>query len=140
MKSMLILALAAFAPSAFAADLKIQIDGLRSASGTVLLDLHNDPSAFPREAARAARQVRIKVNGPSVSTTVKNLPNGVYAFTFLHDENGNGRLDTNGLGIPTEGVGFSNDPTIGLSAPSFQRCSFSIEGRSGQIRATTKYF
>lgn len=137
---MLILALAAFAPSAFAADLKIQIDGLRSASGTVLLDLHNDSSAFPREAAKAVRQVRIKVSGPSVSTTVKNLPNGVYAFTFLHDENGNGRLDTNGLGIPTEGVGFSNDPTIGLSAPSFQRCSFSIEGRSGQIRATTKYF
>lgn len=45
---------------------------------------------------------------------------------MIHDENDGGRLDTNGMGVPTEGYGFSNDAQGFLSAPSFDAAAIAI--------------
>lgn len=47
------------------------------------------------------------------------LPAGRYAIAVLYDENPNHKLDRNTIGWPKEGFGFSNNPKVGLSAPSF---------------------
>ena len=39
-----------------------------------------------------------------------NLPAGNYAVQVMHDENENNKLDTNFMGMPIEGYGFSNNP------------------------------
>ena len=42
--------------------------------------------------------------------------------------------------IPQEGFGFSNNPTIGLSEPSFSDCNFDIEeGQSLAVPITLIY-
>ena len=46
--------------------------------------------------------------------TFKGLKDGVYAIAIIHDENTNGKLDTNFIGIPAEGVAFP--PIRGCSA------------------------
>ena len=56
-----------------------------------------------------------------------DLPSGTYALALIHDENGNGRLDTM-FGIPREGFGFSRNPVIRFGAPSF---------RSAEVAVTT---
>jgi uncharacterized protein (DUF2141 family) len=37
-----------------------------------------------------------------------NIPKGIYALAVIYDENMDGKLGTNLLGVPTEGYGFSN--------------------------------
>ena len=49
----------------------------------------------------------------------RDLPPGVYAVSVRHDENLNGKLDTNFLGIPKEGYGASNNPSKKLREPTF---------------------
>jgi uncharacterized protein (DUF2141 family) len=52
----------------------------------------------------------------------------------FHDANNNGELDTNILGVPTEGYAFSRDARGVMSAPSFD--SAAIELTESGARAT----
>ena len=62
-----------------------------------------------------------------LASTLKfeDLPSGTYALALIHDENGNGKLDTM-LGIPKEGFGFSKNPVIRFGAPSFKSAQVPI--------------
>ena len=55
-----------------------------------------------------------------------DLADGQYAVKVFHDENNNHSLDTNMLGVPSEGYGFSNN--AGSFGPaSFKDASFSLQ-------------
>ncbi len=56
---------------------------------------------------------------------VPGLPYGDYAIAVLHDENGNGKLDTM-MGIPREGFGFSRNPGLMAGPPAFARAHFVV--------------
>jgi uncharacterized protein (DUF2141 family) len=58
--------------------------------------------------------------------TLKNLRPGKYAVRFYHDENLNQVMETNMVGKPTEGYGFSNNVTGKLSMPPFEKWLFSL--------------
>lgn len=63
---------------------------------------------------------------------VPTLKEGDYAVAIVHDENGNGKLDTM-MGIPREGFGFSRNPTIVAGPPSFSQSRFHFAaGHSGE--------
>jgi uncharacterized protein (DUF2141 family) len=51
----------------------------------------------------------------------------------------NGKLDTNVLGIPTEGYGFSNDAWAWFGAPSFKAASFTYDGRNLDMTLSLQY-
>lgn len=59
---------------------------------------------------------------------IKNLSPGKYAVRYFHDENLNGIMETNMLGIPTEGYGFSNNVTGKFGPPPFEKWLFEIAG------------
>jgi hypothetical protein len=61
----------------------------------------------------------IKIRDTQARCDFEDIAPGTYALVISHDENTNGKLDTNWLGVPTEGYGFSNDATALLGAPSF---------------------
>jgi uncharacterized protein (DUF2141 family) len=54
------------------------------------------------------------------------LPPGRYALSVLQDMNGNRKLDTNFIGIPTEASGSSNDAPAKWSAPKFKDAVFTV--------------
>jgi uncharacterized protein (DUF2141 family) len=57
-----------------------------------------------------------------------------------HDENDNGKLDTNAFGLPTEGYGFSNDAQGTLGPPSYTQAAFDFDGKSDKaIRFSLNY-
>lgn len=64
---------------------------------------------------------------------------GTYSFKFFHDENKNQLLDVNWLGIPREGFGFSNEPSMSFGPPCFEKTLFSFEC-STVIICKPKYF
>ena len=68
-----------------------------------------------------------------------DLAPGKYAISIIHDENNNDKLDTNFIGIPKEGFGFSNNPRIMFGPPSFEKASFEIN-QAHVILIEMKYF
>jgi len=51
----------------------------------------------------------------------------------------NGKLDTNWLGIPTEGYGFSNEAKALLGAPSFSATRFPYDGENLDLTISLHY-
>ncbi len=68
----------------------------------------------------------VKVTGESVKVEFSGLKPGTYALSVVHDVNDNGKLDTNILGVPTEGLGFSNNISWTFKPPSFEKSSFQL--------------
>lgn len=135
--------LLSFSPlHSFAADLTITVDGLRNDLGQVLLCVFSaessDKEAFPDcTKGRPVRQGKAAIAGGKVVVTYKGLKDGVYAVSAIHDENGDGALGANFVGIPTEGVGVSNNPRL-MGKPHFDEARFTIKGKAA-ITLNAKY-
>ena len=68
-----------------------------------------------------------------------DIPRGTYALAVVHDEDMNGNLDINWLGIPTEGYGFSNDVKARFGPPSFSAASFLYDGQDMKMTISLHY-
>lgn len=120
--------------SANAADLHVKIDGIAQPSGTISTLLVNSQAAWDGKAASVSgRQTPITATG-SIELEFEGLIPGDYAIRLMHDENGNGKLDQNLIGMPTEGYGYSNNPRV-MRAATFEEARFSVPeaGTSIQI-------
>ena len=116
----------------------VVFERLRSGRGILRLCLSRNPAHYPDcSGDPQARQINLPANR-SGTFRFDNLPQGSYALTALHDENGNGKLDTF-LGIPREGFAFSNNPRIGFGPPAYERVRFSIGAARALIRLQFKY-
>lgn len=112
-------------------DVTIAVTGLRSLKGQVLACLTARADAFPDCAKDPqARKLTVPASEP-LQLDFGHVPAGHYAVSLIHDENGNGKLDTR-LFIPREGFGFSRDAPVVMGPPKFERAAFAVEG--GDIR------
>lgn len=119
--------------------LKLSIEQVRSSNGVITLTLYPDDQAkflAPKGSLYVTRvKARARVTGACIY-----LPGpGTFALAFYHDENGNGKMDRNAIGIPQEGFGFSNNPSILMSAPSFKSVRFSVTATGSSSRIRMKY-
>ncbi len=125
------------APPTHAAELRLTINGVRSDRGELLIGLYDTPAGFLGAISRASKSglmadsgrlvgASIRAQSGTQSTVFTQLPPGRYAVIVIHDENDDGRLDTNAMGVPTEGYGFSNDARGFLSAPSFEAAALEV--------------
>jgi uncharacterized protein (DUF2141 family) len=110
-----------------AVDLTVSVTGLRSQQGSVMLALYNSAETFPK-ANRSVQAQMIPASQAGGTASFRNLPAGRYALAVFHDENGNGKLDMNLLGMPTEAYGFSNDAFGNAAAPSFDKAALDLGG------------
>jgi uncharacterized protein (DUF2141 family) len=120
-----------------ATGIDVMFENVRSGRGLLRLCLSRNPAHYPDcSGDPQARQVNIPAGRGSFN--FNDLPQGTYALTALHDENGNGKLDTF-LGIPREGFAFSNNPSIGFGPPKYERVRFSIGPTRALVRLQFKY-
>jgi uncharacterized protein (DUF2141 family) len=106
----------------------VNVRTLRNNKGWLGCRLYSSSQGFPKEPT--GTQQRLSITGEVVRCTFANVAPGTYAVAVMHDENGNGKLDSNFLGIPTEGYGVSNNHTHALSAPTWDESKFEV--RAGQ--------
>jgi uncharacterized protein (DUF2141 family) len=112
-----------------AADLIITVKGVRSSDGAVFVAVYDSESSFMKPPlAKAARKLDAKKG--ELKIVIPGLPAGKYAVASYHDENNNGKLDTNALGMPEEGYGFSNDARGTLGPPRFTEAAFDFDGKA----------
>jgi uncharacterized protein (DUF2141 family) len=115
------------ATTARAADIKVTVERVPNAHGMVHVDICDEATFLttncPFDIVVPARRGR-------VTLTLPNLPPGRYAAVAYHDENANGDLDVNALGMPRERYGFSNDPPMLLGPPLFKDAAFDVKDKS----------
>lgn len=118
----------------------VKILDIRNSTGTVACGLFESPDGFPTELLKSATNVMvIKIRKTQARCDFEDIPPGTYAMVVVHDENMNGKLDTNWVGLPTEGYGFSNDAPATFGAPSFEAASFQYDGQSVEMTMTLHY-
>jgi uncharacterized protein (DUF2141 family) len=119
-----IAAMAVASAAAQAHDLTVEVLGARSDKGSVDGALYADAGSWMKHSLQGER-------APAGAKTVlvyRNLQPGSYAVSVFHDENGNGKLDSNIAGIPTERYGFSRDAHGRMAAPSFADAAIDLRG------------
>lgn len=112
--------------AAHAADLTVDVTGLASANGKVLVAVYNRAEDFLKKPVRATAAAAAAGNGGVVRLVVGDLPPGEYALTVFLDANGNGKLDTNPIGMPVEPYGFSNNASGNYGPPSFKAAAVQL--------------
>ena len=87
----------------------VEIGGLHNDKGNVVCDLYSSSDGFAKDSWKALlRATSVISNGKGVCE-FSGIKLGTYAVSVFHDQNSNGKLDTNFLNVPREGVGASND-------------------------------
>jgi uncharacterized protein (DUF2141 family) len=108
------------------ASVNVEITDIRSTRGQVVIQLWDTAEGFPKNPDIRLHPLQIpatqSING-HLQATLTVSP-GIHAITVWHDENGNGKFDTNLVGIPKEGYGASNNPVTHFHAPSFDQAKF----------------
>jgi uncharacterized protein (DUF2141 family) len=108
------------------AKLTIVVNQLPNQKGEVCMRIYAKEQGFPQTSKGVVQSGCTKITGRSVTKEFYGLKYGTYAVALFHDENGDGKLNTNFLGIPREGFGISNNPPVRASAPKFTNSSFTL--------------
>lgn len=107
-----------------AADVTLEIEGLdasRTAGAALLVGIYTEAGQWLNNAASGQRFALDAAVGGKVIVVLKNLPQGPLALSLYQDANGNGKLDTNAMGMPTEPYGFSNNAFGQFGPPKFEQ-------------------
>lgn len=132
------------------ADLEVDIAGIRSGAGTIMIGLYDSAGGFNAAIEHCTEGGLLNDKGRLAGMALRaasggrrvvfaQLPPGRYAVIVFHDENDNGRLDENGWGVPTEGYAFSNNAEGLLGAPSFDAAGFTLVGQRRSIAISLIY-
>ena len=98
-------------------------------TGAIMVALHDQATYAGGQPIRA---VRLNVAAGERIATFEGLPAGDYGVKAFHDVNGNGRMDTNPFGMPTEPYAFSNNAVGNMGPASWDRARFSVSGVTSQ--------
>ena len=120
--------------------LEVSVAGLRSAKGMVSACLTRDPARFPKCQHDPAALRFKRAAGDRTPIRFTAVPSGSYALAILHDENGNGKLDTALMGIPKEGFGFSRNPKVAFGPPRFRAAAFPVANTPLSQNVKMRYF
>lgn len=122
----IILGMALILSPVFASDINVEIKKIRNQDGKVLVALYNKDDENFANMLKHYKNVSLRVKNEKVMYTFKNIQDGIYAIAVIHDENENATLDTNFLGIPIEGYGFSNNIRPIFRAANFKESKFNL--------------
>jgi len=107
-------------------NLSISIAELKSREGEIQIGLYNNNESFPL----VDKQYKLFFINAAIFEgiyTIKGLPGGQYAVAVFHDKNSDRICNTNFLGIPKEGYGFSKNFRPKFSSPSFNDCKIDLD-------------
>ena len=121
-------------------NIELAINGVRNSKGTLRVLVFAQADGFPSEVEKAVFKADVPAN-TSVSLSIPDLKLGEeYAFTVMHDEDNSGKLSTNFLGIPKEGIGLSRSPSLLLGKPKFEQCTLLIDQENQIVPIKLSYF
>ena len=124
-----VLALAAaltVAAPAFAADLTVAFPSV-APQGQIMVAVFNSEANYGGEG-QPAQVAMLDVSAGQTSITFDGLPDGDYAVRAFHDLNGDGEMNTNPFGMPTEPFAFSNNARGNMGPARWDAAHFAASG------------
>lgn len=100
--------------------LTISIDKLENSEGEIALQLNDDEK-------NEVKIVKESIKDGKCTVSIIGLEKGKYVFKYFHDANSNDKLDTNMIGMPKEGFGFSNNAKGSFGPPPHKETIFSLQ-------------
>lgn len=125
------------APGISAGDLTLHLHGHSLDGKTLHIALHSLASDFPVRNDRALQKT-VVASGDKATLTFKDILAGEYAVAVFADMNGNGVLDSNFLGIPSEPVGVSRDAKGKFGPPKFSDAAFTLNDQPVTLKIEVK--
>lgn len=117
--------------------LNVTVKGLRSTEGGLFVFLYDSEDSFPKKFEDAVQTKRRRtLSSDSTTVRFKELEPGTYALLVFHDENDNGEMDKNMLGLPKEGVGASN---VKKGKPKWSQAKFTLDEHRN-VTVSMQYF
>jgi uncharacterized protein (DUF2141 family) len=116
--------------------LQIDVANVRAQTGSVHVHICTEAQFLKTCGQSANSPAKL---GTTV-LTVSGLKPGRYAAQVYYDQNDNQKFDRGMLGVPKEGVGFSNDAKIRFAPPKWDEAVFDYDGRARTIRLRLRYF
>lgn len=104
----------------------VTITNLKTTKGELRCALFRSADGFPRKPERAAFRIVGGIEGKTGRCVFADIPPGPSAITVIHDENNNKKLDMRMGLIPTEGIGWSNNPKVSFGPPSIAQARFVV--------------
>lgn len=107
-------------------DLIFIVSGLRNNNGQIRIALSDSKENYETKGAEAFREIIITIEAQKAKGVFKDIPLGEYAIKLIHDENGNGKIDTNIFGMPKEDCAFSNNACGIFGPPNYEKAKFTF--------------
>jgi uncharacterized protein (DUF2141 family) len=116
-------------------EVKLQLSNIQEAKGSIYVAVYDRQEAFlsNEPAKMRAQKIAPVTQTGSLQLSLGALPAGQYALSCFHDVNGNGKLDTDWVGIPTEPYGFSNNARPKFRAPRWSESVFSLSDAGASL-------
>jgi uncharacterized protein (DUF2141 family) len=115
--------------------LQVTIVGLENDEGKVMVGLFDSKEGYASGKA-PFRGCSAEIRGRKAECTFTGIPYGTYAIKAFHDKNGNGKLDTNFMGIPNEPYGFSNNARAEFGPAKWEDAKFAINSKNMSMEIT----
>jgi len=81
-----------------------------------------------------------KPRGGKAVCVFEGIPSGTFAVAVHHDEDGDGKMPTNMVGIPKEGWGVSRNASSGMfGGPTFDDAKFSVSDEPVSLEINVRY-
>lgn len=109
--------------------IKISVAGVANGEGYLMAALY-DKAGWRGSALDRAR---IEARKGTTTLSLEAPAPGTYGVKLFHDTNGNGKLDTNLVGLPVEPVGFSNDAPLRFGPPDFDDAAFEVGATGAEL-------
>ncbi len=113
--------------------LGISFTNIQHAKGSIYLGVYRSAWDFLKPERACLKRIVPVASAGSLDLDCSDLAPGVYAVSCFHDLNGNGKLDTNFFGIPTEPYGFSNNARPKFRAPNWEEAKFEVKKGGSRI-------
>jgi len=114
----------------------ITVTGLANDDGQVILLLYDDKKGFPTKTSKAWKRRVVGIEKKKAHGSFASVPYGTYAVTAIHDEDANGKLLTNLIGMPKEGVGVSGNAS---GMPKWKKAKFVLDGQVEKLKIRIRY-
>lgn len=129
----------AAAPATPGARLTITVKDLRNHKGQLIFGVFKSAEGFPNDSHKSVNWQIKPADADGVVFTA-DLPPGQYGASVLHDENKNGQMDKDLLGVPIEGYGVTNNPKPALRAATFDEARFTLPPEGASLTISLQYF
>ena len=116
--------------------LEVTVKNIKEAKGTIRVGLFDNEKDFLEKAVVGKV---VKASGIEVTVLFENLKPGDYGLSVIHDENENGELDKNIVGMPKEGFAFGNNSMGMFGPPDFEKAVVHLNGQKVVQVISLKY-